>query len=833
MKNKIYNNIKNIKIEDELKKSYLDYAMSVIIGRALPDVRDGLKPVHRRILYSMYILKNFYNKQYKKSARIVGDVIGKYHPHGDNAVYETIVRMAQNFSLRYPLIDGQGNFGSIDGDSAAAMRYTEIKMSKISQEFLKDIDKNTVKFIKNYDNTEKIPEILPTKIPNILINGCTGIAVGMATNIPPHNITEIINTILIFLKNKKITTKKLMNYIKGPDFPTGGIIENTNGIYNAYKTGKGLIKIKAKIKKEINKKKNKKYIIIYELPYQINKSKIIKKIVELTKNKKIEGISNIRDESNKDGIRVVIKVKKNIKRNQIIKKLYYFTNLEISYGINIVALYKKKAKTLNLKKIINIFIKYRKTLIINKTLFKLKKNKKKLHIYKGLIITLTNINKIIKIIKNSENTNIIKNELKKYKWKINKEKNIKNNYHKMSEKQINSILKLNLGQLTKIEKNKIKKKYINIKEKIIILKKILTDKNTLINIIKNELIKIKKKFGDKRLTIINTKKKNNTKKKIKIKDLITKIKIIIIITKFGYISYKKINKLKIYHKGTKGKKIKKIKKNDCINNILISNTHKKILLFSNKGKCFEIKTYILPYIKKKYIGKPIINFINIKKNEKITYILEKKKINKFKYIIITTKLGTIKKIKTKKIKLKNKKGLNIIKLKKNDKIISVNYINEKEEIMLFTKLGKTNKFKEKNIRETNRNSYGVKGIKLNIKDKLISCITIKKKDYFSKKILTISENGYGKKININEFNLKKRNTKGIIFSKINKKNGNIVKVIKINNKKSQIIIITNKGNFIRIKSKEIKTLKRNTKGIILMRINKKKNEKINCIKKIE
>ncbi len=830
MKNK---NIKIIKIEDELKKSYLNYAMSVIIGRALPDVRDGLKPVHRRILYSMYILKNFYNKQYKKSARIVGDVIGKYHPHGDNAVYETIVRMAQNFSLRYPLIDGQGNFGSIDGDSAAAMRYTEIKMSKISQEFLKDINKNTVKFTKNYDNTEKIPEILPTKIPNILINGCTGIAVGMATNIPPHNITEIINTILIFLKNKKIKTKELMKYIKGPDFPTGGIIENTNGIYKAYKTGKGLIKIKAKIKKEINKKKNKKYIIIYELPYQINKSKIIKKIVELTKNKKIEGISNIRDESNKDGIRVVIKIKKNIKRNSIIKKLYYFTNLEISYGINIVALYKKKAKTLNLKKIIKIFIKYRKTIIKNKTIFKLKKNKKKLHIYKGLIITLKNINEIIKIIKNSKNTNIIKEKLKNYKWEINKKKKNKNYYYKMSEKQINSILKLNLGQLTKIEKNKIEKKYINIKEKIIILKKILTDKNTLINIIKNELIEIKKIFGDKRLTTINIKKKNNIKKKIKIKDLIKKIKIIIMITKHGYISYKKINKLKIYNKGTKGKKIKKTKKNDYINNILISDTHKKILLFSNKGKCFKIKTYILPYIKKNNNGKPIINFINIKKNEKITYISKKIKKNKFKYTLITTKLGIIKKIKTKKIKIKNKKGLNIIKLKTKDKIIDINYINKKEEIMLFTKLGKTIKFKENNIRKTNRNSYGVKGIKLNNKDELISCITIKKKDYFSKKILTISENGYGKKININEFNLKKRNTKGIFFSKINKKNGNIVKVIKINDKKDQIIIITNKGNFIRIKSEEIKTLKRNTKGIILIRLNKKIKEKITCIKKIK
>ncbi len=417
MNEKNKNKIKIINIEEELKKSYLDYAMSVIIGRALPDVRDGLKPVHRRILFSMYILKNNFNKPYKKSARIVGDVIGKYHPHGDNAVYDTIVRMAQNFSLRYPLIDGQGNFGSIDGDSPAAMRYTEIRMSKITQEFLKDIKKNTVNFINNYDNTEKIPEILPTKIPNILINGSTGIAVGMATNIPPHNIKEIMNTFIAFLDNKHISTKSLMKYIKGPDFPTGGIIENNKEIYKAYKTGKGIIKIKAKIKIEKNIRNNKKNIVIYELPYQINKTKLIEKIIYLTKNKKIDGINKIRDESDKDGMRIIIEVKKDVKKKILINKLLFLTNLQIHYGINIVALYKNKPKTLNLKKIIKIFIEYRKQIIKNKTIFKTKKIKNKIHILKGLLITSKYIKNIVHLIINSKNINQAKKELKKKKMK--------------------------------------------------------------------------------------------------------------------------------------------------------------------------------------------------------------------------------------------------------------------------------------------------------------------------------------------------------------------------------------------------------------------------------
>ncbi len=468
MKKKYLNKQKNININKELKKSYLDYAISVIIGRALPDIRDGLKPVHRRILYAMYILKNNFNKPYKKSARIVGDVIGKYHPHGDNAVYESIVRMAQNFSLRYPLIDGQGNFGSIDGDPAAAMRYTEIRMSEITLELLQDIEKNTVIFLPNYDDTEIIPEILPSKIPNILINGATGIAVGMATNIPPHNITEITNALIKFIENTKISTKNLMKYIKGPDFPTGGIIENNKGIYQAYKTGQGTIKIKAKINIEKNIKNNKKNIIIQELPYQSNKVKIIEKIIELIKNKKIEGITNIRDESNKEGIRIIIETKKNIEKKILINKLLYLTNLKISYGINIVAIYNGKPKKFNLKKIFNIFIKHRKKIIKNKTIFKLKKIKKRIHILKGLILSSLHINKIINIIKNSQKINEAKKKIKKiifFSTDNNQLIKFKKNIYKLSKKQIYSLLKLNLSKLTHIEQNKIKQEYLILKKK--------------------------------------------------------------------------------------------------------------------------------------------------------------------------------------------------------------------------------------------------------------------------------------------------------------------------------------------------------------------------------
>ncbi len=817
MKN-IKKKIKEIDIENELKKSYLNYAMSVIVGRALPDIRDGLKPVHRRILYAMYILKNTHNKPYKKSARIVGDVIGKYHPHGDNAVYESIVRMAQNFSMRYPLIDGQGNFGSIDGDPAAAMRYTEIRMSKITNEFLKDIEKKTINFFPNYDSTEKIPEILPTIIPNILINGTTGIAVGMATNIPPHNISEVMNAFIKFMQNKNLKTKELMKYIKGPDFPTGGIIEDNNGIYNAYKTGKGNIKIIAKIKIENNKLNNKKSIIINELPYQTNKSKIIKKIIELMKDKTINEIKDIRDESDQDGMRIVIEVKKHIKRKILINKLIKLTNLKISYGINIVALYNNRPKVLNLKKIIKIFIKHRKNIIIKKIIFKLKKAKKKLHIFEGILICLYNIKKILSIIKKSKNKKLaIKNIIKK-NWKTSN--NFKylikiNKKYKFSVKQINNILKLSLIKLTKTEYNNIYIKYKILIKKIKKFNKILNNKELINNIITKEFIYIKHKFGNKRLTKIKKKTKL-----IKINDLIKKEKIIIIISKLGYIKYQKLSKFKIKNKGRVGINIIKLKNKDYVNNMIITNTHRNLLLFTNIGKIFYLKIFKILNFTKNPTGKPIINFINLSKHETIDYL---KPINKNellkKYIIIITKNGLIKKVKLNKINLKRKKGTNIINLKNKDKIINTHITNGKNQVMIFTKNGKTVRFLEKNIRNTGKNSYGIKGIKLSNKDKASSSLIIKNK-YKNGYIIIITKNGYGKKTNIKEFPIKSRAIKGLISIRINKKNSYIIKTIYSTNKnkKQQILIITNKGNILRIYTKNINIFKRNSQGIILIKL---------------
>ncbi len=818
------NKIKIIYLEKELKKSYLDYAMSVIINRAIPDIRDGLKPVHRRILYAMYILKNNYYNPYKKSARIVGDVIGKYHPHGDNAVYESIVRMIQKFSIRYPLIDGQGNFGSIDGDSAAAMRYTEIRMSKITEEFLNDIEKKTINFSYNYDDTQKIPNILPTKIPNILINGTTGIAVGMATNIPPHNLTEVMNAFIYVLKNNNISTKKLMKYIKGPDFPTGGIIENKKKIYQAYKNGKGTIKITAKIKKEKNKKNNKKYIVINELPYQINKSKLINKIIQLIKDKKIEGISHIRDESDKDGMRIVIETKKGIKRTILINKLLFSTNLQTSYGINMIALYKKKPKLFNLKQIINIFINHRKKIIINKILFKLNKYKKQLNILEGFLITLNNIEKILFIIKNSKNKHIAQNNIINKIWNINF-KEFKYKKYIFTIKQIKYILKLSLSKLTTTEKNKTYKKYIYIKNKIKKYNNIIINPNLINNIIKKEFIYIKNKFGDKRITKIN-----NKKKILKTYDFIKKENIIIILTKQGYIKSHYLHKFNIQKRGGKGKKIIKLKNDDYIINTIKTNTHLNLLAFSNKGKIFYINILNIIYKINNPTGKPIVNFIKLLKNEKITCLIKIKNNKLLNNILLITNKGLIKKININNINIKRNNGIKIIKLKKNNKIINAYITNNNNDIMIFTKKGKTVRFPEKYIRNMGKNASGIKGIKL-LENDNVTCSLILKEKYTQGFIIIITNNGYGKKTLIKEFPSKSRAQKGILSIKINKKNSFLSKCIYTKNDKKQLLIVTNKGNLLRIYVKNITTLKRNTQGLILMRLNnnKEKIQNINLI----
>ncbi|AZP36331.1 DNA gyrase subunit A [Candidatus Annandia adelgestsuga] len=834
-------NIININIEKELKQSYLNYAMSVIIGRALPDIRDGFKPVHRRIIYAMKIIGNYWNKKYKKSARIVGDVIGKYHPHGDIAVYETIVRMAQNFSLRYTLIDGQGNFGSIDGDPAAAMRYTEIRMSKITNEFLQDLEKDTVDFIKNYDNTEFIPEILPTKIPNLLINGSTGIAVGMATNIPPHNIKEVINGCIAFIENNNIKIKELMKYIKGPDFPTAGIVNNSVGIKSYYKTGKGKILIRGNHIIELDKKNNTKSIIINELPYQVNKLKLIEKIANLIKNKKIEGISDLRDESDKDGMRILIKLKKNTSSEIILNNLYSLTKLQISFGINMVALCKGNPKTLNLKEMINYFIEHRKNIIIRRSIFSLKKIEKRIHILQGLIIAIFNIKEIIDLIKNTKTIELAKKKLISKKWfikhndiKFLSNKNLYDNFiknnirknHYFTYIQIISILKLKLYRLTNLEYSNLLNEYKELKLKIKDLKKTIKCKKYLMSIIKNELLDIKKNFGDKRRTKIKYFKFN-----IKKEDLIQKKNIVITLSKKGYIKYQLLSLYVTQHRGGKGKLAVKIKNNDFIKKLLIANTHDTILCFSNFGTIYWLKAHQLPESGKYSIGKPIIKFLNLKNNEKITAILAVsffsniflKKI----YILMVTSNGIIKKTLLTAFMRPRCNGMISIKLNKNDKLICVSLIKDFDNIMLFSSFGKVLRFVEKEIRLTSRLSSGTRGMKLINNDKIVSLITVKKN--INTKILTVTKKGYGKRTNINQYPIRSKSTKGVISIKVNKRNGSVIGSTETLDN-DQIIMITNMGVLVRIKVSEINVINRNTQGVILIKTSK--NENVVSLQKI-
>ncbi|MFI4847354.1 MAG: DNA gyrase subunit A [Candidatus Makana argininalis] len=837
----INKNDKTILIEEELKKSYLDYAMSVIVGRALPDVRDGLKPVHRRILFAMYVLKNFFNKNYKKSARIVGDVIGKYHPHGDSAVYDSIVRMAQSFSLRYKLIDGQGNFGSIDGDSAAAMRYTEIKMSKISHELISDIEKNTVDYYLNYDGTYKIPNILPSKIPNLLINGSSGIAVGMATNIPSHNISEVIEGCLAYIKNKNITLKELMQYIPGPDFPTYGIIKGEKGIKKAYKTGYGKIYIKARVKIKKYGKNGRECIIINEIPYQVNKSKLIQQISKLVKDKKIEGISNIRDESDQEGMRIVLVIKKFSLTSFILKKLFLNTQLQISFGINMVALCKGKPKLLSLKKIIYYFIKHRKEIIVRRTIFKLKKLKERYKILESLYIAIHNIDYIINLILKSKTPKQAKIKLLSKSWNFNKKfilskhfKNIKfekqikekkieikNDMYYLNNNQAKAILNIKLQNITCIEINNIVKEYIIIFNKINKLKQILNNNYELMKIIKLELIEIKEKYKDKRKTEII----NNNKYKYN-KDILNNKNIIITMSYNGYITYQQVSEYESQHRGGKGKSISNIQEEDFIKIIQTANIYDKILFFSNFGKVYWCKVEKIKQSDKKSRGLNILNIISLSEKEKITFIYPINKYIENSFMIIATETGIIKKTSLINVFKKRKKGIKIIKLKKDDIIIDVNVTNGNNDIMLFSAYGKVIKFNEEQVKNMNRNSYGVKGINM-VEGDIISSMVIQKK--IKSTILTITRNGYGKRTYISEYPSKNRATRGIISINLKNRNIRVIGSIQVEDT-DKVCIITNKGMLVVINVYEINIVKRNTKGVILIKT--EKNERVIGIRKL-
>jgi len=833
--------ITQVNIEEELKSSYLDYSMSVIVGRALPDVRDGLKPVHRRILFAMYVLNNDWNKAYKKSARVVGDVIGKYHPHGDSAVYDAIVRMAQKFSLRYMLIDGQGNFGSVDGDAAAAMRYTEIRMSKIAHELLNDLEKNTVEFLPNYDGTENIPEILPAKIPNLLINGSSGIAVGMATNIPPHNLHEVIDGCLAYINNNDISLKELIKFIPGPDFPTAGIINGKSGIEEAYRTGKGKIYIRARSKIEKNKKNKKESIIFDEIPYQVNKSRLIEKIAELVKDKRIDGITALRDESDKDGMRIVIEIKREAISEIILNQLYSLTQLQISFGINMVALCQGQPKTLSLKEILKNFLSHRQEIITRRSLFELNKMRNRIHILKGLNTALINIDKIIEIIKNSGHAIDAKKLIIKKKWiskKIQKsdfleeenkklETYLKKNhlsenieYYYFTEEQAQAILDLRLHKLTNLEQKKIITEHNDLIKKTAELNEILKNPIRMFDVIKSELLSIKDNFSDKRRTEITENQAD-----INIEDLINKEDVVVTLSHSGYVKYQPLSDYNAQRRGGKGKSAANIKEEDFIQSLVIANTHDTILCFSSRGIIYWMKVYQLPESSRHARGRPIVNLLPLSSKERITAILPVHEYKDNLNIFMTTAHGIVKKSSLSQFKKPRLAGIIAINLHTNDELIGVALTDGNNNIMLFTQNGKVVQFLENSVRTMGRTASGVKGIKIKKNDKVVSLIVPKNRG----SILIATKNGYGKRTKITDFPIKSRATQGVISIKITKKNGKIIGAIQVV-EKDQIMMITNAGTLVRIRVSEVGILGRNTQGVILIRT--AKNEKVVALQRI-
>ncbi len=776
-----------VPLEDELKVSYLDYAMSVIVGRALPDVRDGLKPVQRRILYAMYEMGNEWNKPYKKSARIVGEVIGKYHPHGDIPVYEALVRMTQDFTMRYPLVDGQGNFGSIDGDSPAAMRYTEVRLARIAHEILADIEKETIEFVPNYDNTLKEPIVLPSKIPNLLINGASGIAVGMTTNIPPHNLSEVIDGLLALLKNPTLRIEELMQYIKGPDFPTGAYIIGSEGIKSAYLTGKGLIKLKAKYKLE--KDKDKVKIVFTEIPYQISKAKIVEKIAQLIKEKKIEGISEIRDESDREGIRIVVELKKewNHAPYTVIKTLYENTPLQTTFGVIMLSLVNGKPEILNLKEILQNFLNWRKTVIIRRTQYELKKAKDRAHILEGFLKALSHIEEIINLIKNSENPKEAKEKLiKKFGF---------------TEIQAQEILNLRLQKLTALEREKILLEHEELKRAISYYEKILTHEPTLISVIEEELKEIKEKYGDTRKTqIIEVEEENIfvSEEKVPLEEAL------ILVSKEGYI--RKLNLESFHSQKRGGKGSLTFSTEEVFKTALQINSQAQILVFTKKGKLYPLNLKDLPFSNKTVKGTHIKNLIS-HLDEEISFILPYEENN---YLILITSKGIIKKISFSEIKNLRKNGTIVIKLKKDDYLQKGLLISGNETLLLITQNGKSLHFQE-NLAITKKQSEGVRSIKLDETDLVIDIVKTSKEGY----LFTITERGFGKKTPFKDFKLQGRGGKGIIIHRIDENAGKIVGALDLINEED-ILVFSNSGRAIRIKAKDIPEKKRSAKGVRLI-----------------
>ena len=815
-----------INIEDELKNSYLDYAMSVIVGRALPDVRDGLKPVHRRVLFAMNELKNDFNKPYKKSARVVGDVIGKYHPHGDSAVYDTIVRMAQHFSLRYMLVDGQGNFGSVDGDSAAAMRYTEIRMAKIAHELLADLEKETVNFVPNYDGQEHIPEVLPTKVPNLLINGSSGIAVGMATNIPPHNLTEVINGCIELINNPELSIDELLEIIPGPDFPTAAIISGRKGIVEAYKTGRGKIYLRARA--EIEQEDNgKETIIVHELPYQVNKARLIEKIADLVKEKRIEGVSALRDESDKDGMRIVIEVKRNESGEVLLNHLYANTQLQTVFGINMVALDNKQPRIFNLKDILQKFVLHRREVVTRRTVFELKKARDRAHILEGLAIALVNIDPIIELIKASQSPSDAKKSLIAQGWDLGDvaemlsragnnaarpdwlapEYGIRDGLYFLTEEQAQAILDLRLNKLTGLEHDKILDEYKALLDTIAELLHILASSERLMEIIREELEAVRDEFGDERRTEITSATHD-----IDIEDLIEREDVVVTLSREGYVKYQKLSDYEAQRRGGKGKSATKMKGEDFIEKLLVANTHDHILCFSTRGRLYWLKVYQLPLASRNARGRPIVNILPLEEGERITAILPIQEFEAGKYVFMATTNGTVKKTELTQYSRPRANGIIAVNLNDGNELIGVDLTDGESEIMLFSDAGKVVRFSEDQVRPMGRTATGVRGIRLMETERVVSLIVPKGEG----DILTATENGFGKRTPIEQYPAKSRATKGVVSIKVSERNGLVVGAIQVDESK-EIMLISDQGTLVRTRASEVSTVGRNTQGVRLIR----------------
>lgn len=817
-----------VNIEDELKQSYMDYAMSVIVGRALPDVRDGLKPVHRRVLHAMNVLGNDWNKAYKKSARVVGDVIGKYHPHGDSAVYDTIVRMAQPFAMRYMLVDGQGNFGSVDGDSAAAMRYTEVRMDKLAHEMLADIDKETVDFVDNYDGTEQIPEVLPTRVPALLVNGSSGIAVGMATNIPPHNLTEVLNGCLALIENPDLTIDELMQYISGPDFPTAGLINGRDGIVEAYRTGRGRVQMRARHHFEMDDKNGKESIIFTEIPYQVNKARLIEKIAELVKEKKLDGITELRDESDKDGMRIVVELRRNEVPEVVLNNLFAQTQLQTVFGINTVALVDGQPKILNLKDMLEAFVRHRREVVTRRTIFELRKARERGHILEGLTVALANIDPVIAAIKASPGAAEAKEKLVSTPWQpgdvlemleragsdacrpdhLEPQYGFRDGQYFMSPVQAQAILDMRLQKLTGLEHEKLIGEYKIKVEEIAEYLEILASQERLMGVIREELENVRSEYGDERRTEIVA-----TRRHLTLEDLIAEEDMVVTLSHGGYAKIQPITDYQAQKRGGRGKSSSSIKDEDFIEHLLVASTHDTILCFSNRGKVYWLKVYDIPVASRQSRGRPVVNLLPLDADERITTILPIREYTEGHYIFMATEKGTVKKTDLTAFARQRSSGLIALELDEDDTLMGAAITDGTKDILLMSDGGKAVRFAEENVRKMGRTARGVRGIKLAEGQTVVSLIIPEE----GGTLLTASEKGYGKRTDITEFPTKGRGTQGVIGMVVNDRNGKLVGAVQVHDG-HEIMLISDQGTLVRTRVSEVSKLGRNTQGVTLIKV---------------